>query len=178
MECPACWANKLFQIERNSRRLNRAMWNISSCSFSRLPIGKAERREKTCLPLFGAMQVAFVHPQSILRIELQLKAMSCQWQESQCFWHKRHAGTQKINAHFRVLSVCMKNSLLYYLWEGCNVAAVWLWAVLSCCFLSQQHDAVWMSALILGHDNQYSQCEMRRSSGWGLTGALHDQLKC
>lgn len=80
MECPACWANKRFQIERNSGRLNRAMWNISSCSFSQLPIGKAgegEKKKQTSpdLPLFGAAQVAVLHLQSIQGIELQLNAM-------------------------------------------------------------------------------------------------------
>lgn len=51
MECPACWTNRLLQIERNSRRLNRAMRNISSCSFSQFPIGKSGRggKKKTCL---------------------------------------------------------------------------------------------------------------------------------
>lgn len=39
MNYPACWANRLLQIERNSRHLNRATWNISSCSLSQLPIG-------------------------------------------------------------------------------------------------------------------------------------------
>lgn len=68
MECPACWANKLLPIERNSRRLNRATWNISSCSFSQLPIGKAGeegKKNSPGLPLFGAAQVAFIHLQSI-----------------------------------------------------------------------------------------------------------------
>lgn len=46
MECPARRANKLFQIEKNSRRLNRATWNISPCSFSQLPIGKAGEEGK------------------------------------------------------------------------------------------------------------------------------------
>lgn len=36
MECPVYWANRLLQIEWSSRRLNRATWNISSCSFSQL----------------------------------------------------------------------------------------------------------------------------------------------
>lgn len=49
MECPACWANRLFQIERNSRRLNRATRNISSCSFSLLAIEIAREEEKTQL---------------------------------------------------------------------------------------------------------------------------------
>lgn len=71
MECPACWANKLFQIERNSRRLNRATWNISPCSFSQLPTGE----KKTCLACHY-LEVDFLHLQSILGIELQLHSMS------------------------------------------------------------------------------------------------------
>lgn len=68
MECPAWWANRLLQIERNSRRLNRATWNISSCSFSQFPIGKVREGGKKLpwLLLFGAARVAFIHLQSIL----------------------------------------------------------------------------------------------------------------
>lgn len=43
MECPAGCANNLFQIERNSGRLNRATWNICSRSSSQLLIGKAKQ---------------------------------------------------------------------------------------------------------------------------------------
>lgn len=37
MECPVCWANRPLQIEWNSRRLNRATWDVSPCSFSQFP---------------------------------------------------------------------------------------------------------------------------------------------
>lgn len=40
MEWSACWANRLLQIEWSSRRLNRKMRNISSCSFQQLLQGK------------------------------------------------------------------------------------------------------------------------------------------
>lgn len=106
MECPACWANRLLQIERNSRRLNRATWNISSCSFSPVPIGKAGQKRgggKNLLPLFGTVQVAFIHLQSILGIGLQLNPM---WRRGKIFcavlpcWNKYMC--------FRILSVCTK----------------------------------------------------------------------
>lgn len=78
MECPSCCANRLFQIERNSRRLNRATWNISSCSFSLLPIEKARgggEKRTTGPPSFDAAQVALVHLQSIAGIELRLNVV-------------------------------------------------------------------------------------------------------
>lgn len=90
MECPACWANRLLQIERNSRRLNRATWNISSCSFSQFPIGKVRERGKSSpwLLLFGAAQVAVIHLQLILEDWITAECRSEQ-EKSQYFvyWH-------------------------------------------------------------------------------------------
>lgn len=79
MVCPACWANKLFQIERNSRCLNRATWNISNLFIKSAPSWKRRgeeggKKNLTGLPLFGEGQVYF-HLQLILGIELQLHSM-------------------------------------------------------------------------------------------------------
>lgn len=110
MECPACWADKLLQIERNSRRLNRATWNICSRSFSQLPIGEKKEREEEGqqknknkylpgLPLFGAPQVSFI-PRAINSGDCITAECHAEWKASQCFVRRRHTGRNAINAHF------------------------------------------------------------------------------
>lgn len=79
MECPTCWANRLLQIEKNSRCLNRATWNISSCSFSQFSIGKEGEGEGNLTQvslLFGAAQVFFFFSicNQLWKIELKLDA--------------------------------------------------------------------------------------------------------
>lgn len=115
MECPACWTNKLLQIERNSRRLNRASWKNMLRSFSQLTIRKAEEEEKKTLPrlpLFGAVQVAFIH-HAINSKDWITAEWHVEWKKSLCYVHRHHTGINIINVHFTIISVCMKNPLLY-----------------------------------------------------------------
>ena len=170
MECPACWANKLFQIERNSGRLNRATWNISSRSFSQLPIGKSRRgwekkREKKKKKNLARLAIVW----SPFFICSQFWGLDYSWMP--------RGVKEKVN----VFSIAATLEYVKYMyrsaWENpfafkihavdTHVGTVRLWAAASRRFPSQQRGAVWTPKLIFWHDNQYSQRETRHRTGWG-----------
>lgn len=140
-------ANKLFQIERNSRRLNRATWNISLQSFSQLQMGK-----KAPLAIVWCTATSF--SSSAINSGVWITAaFLVGW--SQCFWpHRKHTFHD---------SSCLQVKSFSDVWGRHHEAAV-LISTACCCSNIQVDVWTWKSIFIV--------CE-----GWTLTGAPHDQLK-
>lgn len=82
MGCPACWANKLFKIERNSRQLNRVMWNISPVYSVSLETKERRHKNKTHLASAWCKLTFFICNQFL---ELNYSCIPCQEEESQRF---------------------------------------------------------------------------------------------
>lgn len=152
MVCPSYWANKLFWIERNSRCLNRATWNISNLFIQSAPKWKRrgeERGKKIWLTCHYLVKVKFI----FICNQLNYSCIPCWAKERWCLRLEHRFGRHQINVLYVAKFFLSAWKIHCFNIHGDDT----MWLLFVCRILSVI-EATWccLSRWMFRHENQYS----------------------